>query len=216
MTRHSTRFIALVLFLGAAATAAAQNFSVPAKGVQTFSLKDGGGRNQAVFYSSTSLEDITGTSSGVAGTVRFDPADVAGTFAATVTVDATTLKTGIAMRDEHLQSEGWLNAKQYPTITFTLAKLEGAKTVKPNVIEATASGAFTMHGVTKSLRFPVTLSYLPESEQTKKRAPGDLLVIRGKGTILLSAFGVKSEVIGPKVSDEIRIELNVVASNAVK
>jgi polyisoprenoid-binding protein YceI len=215
MTKHIRIAAALLLFAGLAMSASAQKFSVPAKGAQTFNVKDPNGRNQAVFRSSTALEDITGTSSSLSGTVTLDPANVSGATA-TIVVDVTGIKTGIPMRDEHLQSAGWLDAKSYPTITFTLKQLKNPKNSNPTTIQAVAAGTFTLHGVTQPVEFPVTLMYLPESEQTKKRAPGDLLVIRGKGTILLSKYGIKSEIIGQKVADGIEIELNAVASNAVK
>jgi polyisoprenoid-binding protein YceI len=212
-----TKFVIPFFCLALVATSLqAQNFKVPAKGVQTFGIKDQAGRNQAIFYSKTTLEDITGTASGLSGTVSFDPANVAGTIKAEIAVDITSMKTGIAMRDEHMQGEKWLNAAKYPTIVFSLKKLKNAKSKTPNSMEAVATGDFSMRGVTKSLDIQVTLTYLTESEQTKKRAPGDLLGIRGRGKLSLTDFGIKSEVVGLKVSDRIEFELNAVGSNAGK
>ncbi len=48
-----------------------------------------------------------------------------------------------------------------------------------NKLEAKVTGDFTVHGVTKEVTTTVTMTYLDESEQTKQRAPGDLLGCSG-------------------------------------
>jgi len=58
----------------------AGGFDINSKGEQTFSFKDKMGRNQATFFSTTPLEDITGMSTDVWGTVSFDIADVENTL----------------------------------------------------------------------------------------------------------------------------------------
>ena len=75
------------------------------------------------------------------------------------------------------------------------------------------SADFTLKGVTKSITTDFTLVYLDENEQTKMRAPGDLLNVRGKFSIKLSDFNIKSKVIPSKVSDDIDIEVNVVGNS---
>ena len=211
---HGITTALAVLILAAAASA--QNFKVATKGVQSFDIKDERGRNQAAFFSKTNLEDITGTASGLSGIVSFDPANVAKTIKATINVDIATMKTGINMRDEHMKGEGWLHAEKYPAITFALRSMKKMKQKAPNVLEGVAIGEFSMRGAIQQIEIPVTLTYLVESDQTKKRAPGDLLGIRGKGVIKLSKFGLTNDNIGLKVSDEIAFELNAVGSNAQK
>jgi len=197
-------------------TAFAQNFAVSIHGKQTFHLKDERGRNQTTFTSQAPLEDITGTSSEVAGTVSFDPVNVSKTIAAEISVIVASLKTGIAMRDEHLQGPNWLDAAKYPTIQFNLKDLKNLKSTTNATVEGTAVGDFTLKGVTKKTSLSVSLTLMPASDQTKMRAPGDLLVVRAKGSIKLSDFGIKSEIIGSKISDEVRFEFNAVGSNATK
>ena len=62
----------LVLSLLIMTAAFAGGFDINTKGEQTFSFKDKMGRNQATFFSTTPLEDITGMSTDVWGTVSFD------------------------------------------------------------------------------------------------------------------------------------------------
>ena len=207
---------ALLLVTAIVAPAAAQRLSTDRTGTLTFNIKDDRGRNQASFLSESVVEDIAGTASGLGGTVSFDPSDVAKTISATVTVDVASMKTGIDMRDEHLRGEGWLNAKQFPTIEFKLMKLKGAKVKNGTEINGTAVGTFTMHGVTKNMEMPVTLIYMKESEKTKARAAGDLLVVRAKGTVSLSDFGVKNQIVGQKVAETISFQFNAVGSTGGK
>ena len=207
-------FTALLLLV--ASPLLAQNFSVGMKGVQTFFIRDERGRNQAIFYSKAPLEDITGVSTGLDGTIELDPSNVVKTIKAELSVDITTLKTGIDMRDSHLRSESWLDAEKYPRVTFVLKSLKNAKTVGGISVTAMAIGDLTLHGVTREVKVPVTLKYLVESEQTRTRAPGDLLSLRAAGKVKLSDYGVTNKIIGSKVENEIGFEFNAVASDAFK
>ena len=217
MRRITVYFIALAAFaVSAPAVFSQQKFDVPAKGVQTFNLKDERGRNQATFRSKAPLEDISGTASGLAGTVSFDPANVPGSIKAQITVDVSSLKTGIDMRDGHLRGAGWLDAEKYPTINFTLSKFVPKSSASSTEISGLATGDFLLHGVVQQVELLVSLTYLPASDKTKARAPGDLLVLRARGKISLSKAGVKNEIVGVKVSDDIEIEFNAVGSNATK
>ena len=208
--------LAAVLALTSYTSAYAQRYLSERKGMMTFNLKDDRGRNQASFLSNAPLEDIAGTSSGLGGTVTFDPSDVSKTISATLTVEVASMKTGIDMRDEHLRSEGWLNAKQHPQISFKLSKLKNAKVKAGNELNGTAVGEFTMNGISKTIEMPVTMIFMEESEKTKSRAAGDLIVVRSKGEVKLSDFGVKNAVIGPKVGETISFQFNAVGSTAVK
>ncbi len=74
MMKRTLKLIIVSLFV--VSTAFAQGFKVSAAGEQNFSFTDKKGRNQAMFFSSTPLEDVTGLSNDVKGTVTFDVSDV--------------------------------------------------------------------------------------------------------------------------------------------
>ena len=211
MRRRMLKFIMLTLFV--ASTAFAQGFKVKATGEQTFSFTDTKGRNQAMFFSSTPLEDVTGLSNDVKGSVTFDVSDVS-TMSGSISITTASLKTGIELRDEHLQSKNWLDAESYPEITFVIKKVGNVKALEDNKLEAKVTGDFTTHGVTKEVTADVTMTYLDESEQTKKKAPGDLLGVEAKFSIVLSDYEVENMVLGQKVSDNIDITVTMVGSNA--
>ena len=107
------------------------------------------------------LEPIAGTASGITGKVSFDPANP-GATTGKIVVATKSLVVPNSMMNEHLLGNNWLNAPANPEITFELTTLEGAKTAK-NVTSATATGKFTLKGVTKEIKVPVTLTYLADS-----------------------------------------------------
>jgi len=189
-------FAVIILF---ASTTFAQGFDVKASGEQSFSFIDQHGRNQATFFSETPLEDINGLTNDVKGSVTFDVGDVS-TLTGTISISTASIKTGIELRDGHLRSADWLDADNYPEITFTIKSVADVKLVE--------------HGVTKEVTADVTMTYLDESEQTSKRAPGDLLGVQATFNITLSDYDVEHMVLGEKVSDSIEVGVNIVGSNA--
>jgi polyisoprenoid-binding protein YceI len=191
----------------------AQGFKVKASGEQTFNFQDKAGRNQTTFFSTTPLEDITGLSGGVQGSVTFNVSDIK-TLKGKLTVPVASIKTGIDLRDEHMRDAGWLDAAKYPDITFEIKKVSDIKVVADNKITAKVTGSYTMKGVTKEVTADATLTYLDESETTKSRASGDLLGVQAKFNVKLSDYGVNNKVVGQKVSENIEVSVNIVGSNA--
>ncbi len=191
----------------------AQGFKVKASGEQTFNFADERGRNQASFFSGTPIEDITGLSNDVKGSVTFKVNDIK-TLRGKIFVPVASIKTGIDMRDEHLRSANWLNAEAFPEISFKIKKVNYVKRLADNKLSAKVTGDFTLHGVTKEVITDATLTYLDESEQTKMRAPGDLLGIQANFNIKLSDYGVNNKLVGQKVAEIINVSVNVVGSNA--
>jgi polyisoprenoid-binding protein YceI len=194
-------------------TGSAQGFDVKASGEQRFSFTDQHGRNQATFFSETPLEDINGLSNDVKGSVTFDVEDVT-TLSGEISISTASIKTGIELRDEHLRSADWLDADNYPEITFTIKSVGNVISLESNKLTAKVTGSFTVHGISKEVIVDVTMTYLDESEQTKKRAEGDLLGVRATFHITLSDYDVEHMVLGERVSDNIEVGVNLVGSNA--
>jgi polyisoprenoid-binding protein YceI len=203
----------LIIFV-AVTVSAAQGFKVKATGVQTFNFEDKYGRNQVSFFSTTPLEDVTGLSNDVKGKVTFDVSDIK-TLKGSVSISASSIKTGIDLRDEHMKSKNWLDAENYPQITFVIKSVNDVKVIADNKLQAKVTGDFTVHGVTKQVIADVTMTYLDANDETKQRAPGDLLGVQAKFNIVLSDYGVENMVVGQRVSDNIEISANIVGSNAL-
>ena len=205
-----TFFIAIL----AVSFTAAQGFKVNSSGEQTFNFEDKKGRNQATFFSTTPLEDITGISNTVKGEVTFNVSDIK-TLKGSISIPVASLDTGIELRNEHLLSDNWMDAESYPNITFEIKSVSDVKAEADNKLIAKVTGNFTAHGVTKQVVADVTMTFLVESEQTKSRAPGDLLGIQAKFNVNLSDYDIENMIIGQKVAEEIEISINMVGSNAM-
>lgn len=185
---------------------------------QTFTVDSKDARNQAQFISDAPFEKIVGVSSGLDATVMINKDDITNSPKGMVKVPISNIKTGIDLRDEHLRSKDWLNAEEYPYAEFHLKGIKNpsSKTlVNGERVKATLVGTFSVHGKSHEVEVPAQLTYFKESEQTKARTEGNLLVANTEFTIKLSDYGVSipSMVVG-KVNEEVRITANFVASDA--
>ena len=201
----------VIVLLTAVSISFAQGFKVKASGEQTFNFEDK--RNQVKFFSTTPLEDITGISNAVKGKVTLNVGDIKN-MKGSISIPVSSIKTAIDLRDEHLRSENWMDAENYPDISFVIKSVGDVKIAADNKLEAKVTGDFTAHGVTKEVVADVSLTYLDASEQTKQYAPGDILGVQAKFNITLSDFEVENMVVGQKVSESIEITATLRGSNA--
>jgi polyisoprenoid-binding protein YceI len=182
-------------------------------GLQTFYFKDPQNRNQISFTSKAPFENFTGLTTDVWGDISFDPNDVKNTIKGEILISANSIKTGIDMRDEELRDDGWLNAEEYPVISFKLEKVEEIINLDNNKLRLSLIGSFSCNEKTKVIPLDATLTLLTESELTKKRIPGDLLSVVGEFNINLSDYGIRSIFMPNRVSDKIDIAVNIIGTN---
>ncbi len=179
----------------------------------SFDFKDPKGVNTLQFSLDSVLEPIAGTAAGVTGTVAFDPANPAATTGKIV-IATKSLVVPNATMNEHLLGNNWLDAAANPEITFQLTALEGTKTAG-NVTTAVATGKFTLKGVTKDIKVPVKLTFLPDSfgkRINKPEVKGDLLVLRGEFMVMRGDYGIQPGKNEDKVNPEIKITIAIVGS----
>ncbi|MFZ2325079.1 MAG: YceI family protein [Ignavibacteriaceae bacterium] len=184
---------------------------------QTFSVDTKDARNQAQFISDAPFEKINGLLSGLDATVMINTTDITQKPMGKVKVAIKDIKTGIDLRDEHLRSEMWLNAAKYPYAEFQLTGIKNpsSKTLNDGQkVKCTLVGKFSVHGITKDVEVPATLAYFKESQKTKAKVPGNLLVANADFNIKLSDYGIKiPDMVVGKVNDEVQISVNFVASD---
>ncbi len=178
----------------------------------SFDFKDPKGVNAVQFHLDSLLEPISGTAGGVSGTVSFDPAAPAAT-SGKIVVATGSLTVPNKTMTEHLLGNNWLDAAANPEISFELTKLENVAT-KGNETTATASGKFTLKGVTKDVSVPVKLTYLADAleKRTRPGNKGDLLVIRGEFTIQRGDYGIQPGKNEDKVNPAVKVNLGIVGS----
>lgn len=184
-----------------------------------FYVNDPMNRDTVSFTSEAPLEDFVGTTNQIHGYVVFDPADPGKGAAGKFSVPVSSLETGIPLRNEHLQSEMWLDASDHPKITFEFSEVSNLREMKKSaghtVYEGRLTGGLTVHGVTREVHVPVKVSYMQENEQTRKRLPGNLLIGRAEFEVPLADHGVKGAegVVGFRVSESIEVEIRFAASD---
>lgn len=195
-----------------ATSASAQALSVSASGTKKVTLNDAVGKNQFTWVSEAPLEKIKGTAEGVTGSITLDPKNLS-TLRGTISAKVATMKSGNATRDGHLHSAQWLDAGKYPTISFTINSVSNVK-VSGNSATGTATGNFTLHGVTKSMSIPFKLTYIDESAKTRQRAPGDLVSITADFDVALANFNVTGAkgIVGSKVGEKIDVSAQLFGS----
>lgn len=178
----------------------------------SFDFKDPKGVNAVQFHLDSLLEPISGTASGVSGTVNFDPTAPEST-AGSIVVAADSLVVSNSMMTDHLHGEKWLDVAKHTEITFELTSLSDVKTTD-NTTSATAKGKFTLKGVTKDISVPVKLTYLADAleKRTRPGNKGDLLVIRGEFTIQRADYGIQPGQNEDKVNPEIKLTVAIVGS----
>ncbi|MBS1561251.1 MAG: YceI family protein [Bacteroidetes bacterium] len=211
------------LFTGIAATVvmastvlAGTGFQGQSGGAKKYTLNTAVGKSVANFVSDAPAEKITGTADGVSGSFTLDASNLEATKGK-IEVAVRSMTTAMSKRDEHMYSASWLGADEFPTITFSL---EGLKDVKAAMADgryqakAMAVGQFTMHGVTKPITAEITLTYLPASAETAKRAPGNLVLVNARFIVALKDFNVvgKAGVVGKSVGETIALDVNLYAN----
>jgi polyisoprenoid-binding protein YceI len=105
---------------------------------QTFVSEKG----KVEFISKASIETFTGTSNDLKGLIDLESKKI------DFYIDLNTLRTGIALRDEHMR-ESYLETKKYPFAEFT-GILNGYNSARTDTQSVIAVGTFSLHGVKTS------------------------------------------------------------------
>jgi len=95
------------------------------------------------------VSNVKGDFTKVKGVVTIDERDIAN-LKLEITIDAASVNTGHAKRDEHLRNADFFDVAKHPTITFVSKRAEKAGMDRLKVI-----GDLTMHGVTREVTVDV-------------------------------------------------------------
>src|SRR3954469_9767833 len=94
------------------------------------------------------LSNVRGHFGNIGGTIVLDDSDVSKS-SVNVTIDVSSVDTGVAARDGDLKGTNFFDVAQFPTATFASTK------VVKNGSGLTVSGNLTLHGVTKPVQLQV-------------------------------------------------------------
>jgi polyisoprenoid-binding protein YceI len=148
------------------------------------------------------ISSVRGEFEKVSGKIIYDEADVTKS-SADITIDAASINTRVAKRDEHLRSPDFLDVAKYPTIVFTSKRVE---TAGNGTLRMT--GDLTLRGVTKEVVLNV------EGPTPAVKDPGGNYRVGGQATTKIDRrdFGlVWNKVVeaGVVVGAEIEITIDV-------
>jgi len=155
------RFTVLALVAAlVAASAFAADFQVRA-----------GNPNLVTFTSKATMEEFSGKTRKIAGTIAVDPAAVGDSVQVHLEVDLASLDTGLAKRNQHMR-EDHLETAKFPKAIF-----DGATIVSPKGLVLTpnrpvtfdAAGTFTLHGVQRRMVVRIESTYDPGAKPSAIR-----------------------------------------------
>lgn len=137
--------------------------------------------------------------------INYDEADITKS-SVTANIKAASIDTGIENRDKHLRTADFFDVEKYPEITFQSKRIEK----KGNKL--TAFGTFTMHGVSKEVALPFTITGKYKDQKDGAMSVG----FASRLTINRQDYGIvwRNKDRPTFVGDEVEIELNLITRAA--
>jgi len=182
-----------------AVVALAAAVSVPAFAAPETYVIDGTHTYPRFEYSHFGFSNQVHRFTKTSGTVTWDRA--AKTGAVDITIDATSVDTGYALFNEHIQGEDFFDTARHPTITFKsdAVRFDGDKPVA-------VDGKLTIKGVTRPLTLTLTSFHAMPHPMSRK----DALGANATAKIKRSEFNAGKY--APNVSDEVTLNISVEAT----
>lgn len=149
------------------------------------------------------IGNVRGRFTRFSGTISYNRLDATRSLAS-FTIDAASVDTGNAERDNDLRSERFFDAAQFPQIAFHSERID--QTCEGYI----CVGSLTLYGVTEEIAIPFQISGRQTDLQGKERIgfEGDLKFDRRKFGLI---YNVRLANGGPVVGNEIKIELSIEA-----
>jgi polyisoprenoid-binding protein YceI len=141
---------------------------------------------------------VRGHFGNISGTLNLNEVDVSKSTVQ-MTIDVSTVDTGVASRDADLKSPKFFDVVQFPIATFAstaVKKSEGGLTV---------TGNLTLHGVTKPVVLQVEGPTGPVPGMDKKPHSG----FEATTTLSRAAFGIGPTYPNSVVSDEVKLTIDM-------
>jgi polyisoprenoid-binding protein YceI len=122
----------------------------------------------------------------------------------TVTIDAASIDTGIAKRDEHLRGE-LFNVAKYPELTFKSRRVKQSGADSGEI-----AGDFTMHGFTRPIVLNVQLLSNPEALAKSSTSRWRVTTAPLKRSQFGLLFSKSAETVS-MIADEVAIDMEIEA-----
>lgn len=145
-----------------------------------------------------SLSKVHGRFGNIGGSIVMNEADISKSTI-NVTIDVTTVDTGVTARDNDLKGPNYFDVAQFPTATFistSVAKSGNGLTVMGNL---------TLHGVTKPVTLNVQGPTGPVQGMDKKPHEG----FEATTTIKRTDFGIAAKAPAAVLGDEVQLTIDL-------
>ncbi len=144
------------------------------------------------------LSNVRGRFGNIGGSIVWNESDIAKS-SVNVTIDVTSVDTGVAPRDADLKSPNFFDVAQFPTATFV------STSVAKNADGLTVSGNLTVHGVTKPVVLKVDGPTGPVSGMDHKLHAG----FSATTTINRSVFNIAPKYPAAVVGEEVKLIIDI-------
>jgi polyisoprenoid-binding protein YceI len=144
------------------------------------------------------LSNVRGHFGNIGGSITLDEADISKSKV-NVTIDVTTVDTGVSMRDNDLKSENFFDVAKFPTATFE------STSVAKSGNGLTVSGNLTLHGVTKPVVLQVEGPTGPIPGMDKKPHSG----FSATTIVSRTAFGLGTKYPTNMLGDDVKLNIDL-------
>jgi polyisoprenoid-binding protein YceI len=182
----------------------------------SYTVDDPKGADTVSFTSDAPIELIVGHTNAIKGTVELDDSlDLSKKpLQANFEVDLTKIDTGIALRNEHMRSDKFLNTAKFPKAIFKVTSMSATPTVLKDgdPVKVQASGEFSLHGKTAAREIPVTVTYHKLCKTQGKFENCDLIQIKSTFPVALKDYNIqRPEVVFQKLADTVFVTVSATA-----
>jgi len=186
-------FAALVLVFALMGISRADHYTIdPVHSKISFSVKH------------LAISTVTGRFDKFSGSFEFDPKNVKASRGS-VKIDAASINTDVAQRDNDLKSPNFLDVAKYPDITFVSKKVTDMKKGKFRVF-----GDLTMHGVTRPVLLNVEYGGMTQFPPGTQRVAFTASTVINRQDFGMT-FNRALETGGLIVGNEVKISLEIEA-----
>lgn len=145
-----------------------------------------------------SLAQVRGRFGNIGGKIVLNEGDISKSTV-NVTIDVSTVDTGVAPRDADLKSDHFFDVAQFPTATFA------STSVSKNGGGLTVAGNLTLHGVTKPVVLQVDGPTGPVTGMDKKPHSG----FSATTTVNRTDFGIGTKYPPSMIGDEVKLTIDL-------
>lgn len=118
-------------------------------------------------------------------------------------IKAASIDTGISQRDDHLRTADFFDAEKHPEIVFQSKRIK--RTGKRRFV---ATGDLTMHGVTREITLPISITGVIDDQKERKKTVGYV----AETVLNRRDFGInwQHSSVPDFVGDKVRIRINLI------